>query len=70
MGLALGLSPSTLDKHTSLTDVIVEWLKTNYNVEKFGLPTWKRIVKAVGEMSGGGNLALAATLANKYSGEK
>ena len=74
LGLALGLSPSTLesikinghnDVYMSLTNVIVEWLKMSHDINK---PTWGRIVEAVRAKSGGGNPALADALARKYSG--
>ena len=80
LGLALGLSPSTLenikmvkgqtaDVYELLTNIILEWLKMNHDIDKFGKPTWRRIVEAVRAKSGGGNPALADTLARKYSGK-
>ena len=77
IGLALGLLESTLevikskeqnDIYDLLRGVIVEWLKMNYNTTKFGQPTWRRIVEAVGATFGGRNLALAYNLAIKYGG--
>ena len=73
IGLALGLTPSTLERiRTDQADpwrtTITEWLKMKYNVQRFGKPTWRRIVEAVRAKSGGGNPALANTLAAKYSG--
>ena len=76
LGLALGLSPSTLenikmrgqtDVLDLLTSMIVEWLKMNHDTNKFGQPTWRRIVEAVRDKTGGGNPALANALARKYS---
>ena len=80
IGLALGLSPSTLenikmmkgqtaDVYELLTNIILEWLKMNHDIDKFGKPTWRRIVEAVRAKSGGGNPALADALAKKYSGK-
>ena len=77
IGLALGLSPSTLDGiskgqgdiYELLRSMIVEWLKMSYNYEKFGKPTWRRIVEAVRATSGGRNPALADVLARKHGGK-
>ena len=77
IGLALGLRSSALDGIKSkgqdvlelLRNMIIEWLKMSYNVERFGPPTWRRIVEAVRANSGGKNPALADILARKYNGE-
>ena len=49
-----------------LTLVVKEWLKRNYNVEKFGVPTWQRLVKALSDITGGANMALASDIAKKH----
>ena len=78
IGLALGIRNSTMesikskgqgDVHELLRNMVIEWLKMNYNVDRFGPPTWRRIVEAVGEISGGKNPALADKLAKKYKGK-
>ena len=78
IGLALGLTDSILERikmkeqtdvHVLLTKTIVEWLKMNHDINRFGQPTWRRIVEAVRAKCGGGNPALADALAKKYSGK-
>lgn len=76
LGLALGLRPSTLDRmRTSgqtddpLLNTIRKWLNMSYDAGRFGAPTWRRMVEAVRDKSGGGNPALAAALARKYCGK-
>ena len=70
IGLALRLKPSDLEKIRSnqpddqFRNMILEWLKMNYNTEKHGLPTWRRIVEAVN--ASGENTFLANQLARKY----
>ena len=49
-----------------LTSVVKEWLKRNYNEKKFGPPTWQRLVKALSDITGGANMALASDIAKKY----
>ena len=38
----------------------------NYNVERFGEPTWQQLVEAVGHPAGGANMALARNIATKH----
>lgn len=40
----------------------------SYNYEKFGKPTWKKIVEAVRAQYGGKNPALADKIQQKYCG--
>ena len=49
-----------------LTSMATEWLKRNYKVEKFGEPTWQRLVEAVGDPAGGGDMALARKIARRH----
>ena len=71
VGLCLKLKPAALDRIENatqdtdrrLTKVIDNWLKLNYNQEKFGLPTLKKLVDAVRSPSGGNNAALADKIA-------
>ena len=51
-----------------LSEVLTCWLQRNYNVERFGEPTWRAVVKAVADPAGGGNCALALNIAEKHSG--
>ena len=75
IGIALRLSPNTLDRiqdekraepSACLTSLVAEWLKKNYNVKKFGEPTWQRLVEAVGHPAGGADMALARKIARKH----
>ena len=75
IGFALRLKPNILDgidtQYSSnpadcLTYTLIEWLERNYNVKKFGEPTWQVLVKAVGDPAGGANRALARKLARKH----
>ena len=68
LGSALGLSRSATreidlanrgDPSRCLDGVIEKWLNQDYNYEKFGLPTWKKLVAAVESNSGGKDPALA-----------
>ena len=49
-----------------LASVVTEWLRRNYNVERFGEPTWQKLVEAVGNPAGGGNMAVARDIARKH----
>ena len=77
MCLTLGLLPSDQsaiatahpgNPHDCLQAVIVKWLRKGYNYQRHGPPTWRMLVKAVGDPAGGNNSALAETIANKYPG--
>lgn len=55
----LGLSPSLIDKirgnhpgdNTScLNDALLQWIKQNYNVVKFGEPSWKTLLHAIAKV--------------------
>ena len=70
-GIHLGLPPNELDaireqfpKNVSeaLSQVLRLWLQQRHNVEKYGLPTWQALVKAVKWE----NAALANTIGAKY----
>ena len=78
IGIALRLKPDVLenietryhgDPRKCLSSMIVEWLKRNYNVEKFGEPTWRWLVEAVGDPAGGANTVLARKIATKHKVE-
>ena len=75
IGIALRLNPNTLDciqaknsvdPSTCLTSMLTEWLNRNYNVKRFGEPTWQRLEEAVGDPAGGENMALATDLASRH----
>ena len=61
IGIALRVKLSVLDviqtrysgdPQACLTSVLTEWLRRNYNVQKFGEPTWQRLVEAMGDPAG------------------
>ena len=50
-----------------LSEMLTCWLKRNYNVERFGEPTWQAVVKVVAHPAAGDNCALALTIAGKHA---
>ena len=54
------------DPCACLSEIVTEWLKRNYNVEKFGEPTWKRLVEVVIHPAGGANSVLARDIARRH----
>ena len=56
------------DSAHCLRMVLSKWLRKSYNYDKYGLPTWRMLVKAVGDSFGGNDCALAETIANKHPG--
>ena len=77
IGIALRLKPDFLqniearysnEPRTCLTWILMEWLMRNYNVERFGEPTWQQLVEAVGHPAGGANMALARNIARRHKG--
>ena len=67
IGLALRLDPDELkkiemerrDPEDCLTESLHMWLKGNYDIERFGEPSWELLDRAVAHTSGGNNPALA-----------
>ena len=55
--------PSESDSELALNDVLLLWLEQQYNVERFGPPTWRMLVEAVDKDSGGNNHELAKQIA-------
>ena len=75
LGGALGLLPAELnaiksrydqDLKQALNEVILAWLRQNYDTERYRLPTWRRLVEAVDNPAGGDNHALAKTIASSH----
>ena len=70
LGLNLGLSPKSLEvieNDYSRTDdrlhmVLLLWLQRNYDVDKSGLPSWRRLAEAVKPI----DRALALTITDKH----
>ena len=54
------------DTEHALNDVILLWLRRKYNVERFGPPTWRMLVKAVDKETGGNNHELAKKIASGH----
>ena len=44
------------------------WLQKSYNVERFGEPTWRVVVKVVADPAAGDNYALAQSIAEQHPG--
>ena len=51
-----------------LSEMLTCWLNRNYNVERFGEPTWRAVVKVLGRPAGGDNRALALNIAEQHPG--
>ena len=74
LGVELGLPAGELDvirkDHAvdqAFNEVILRWLRQQYNVARFGHPTWKRLVEAVQSPIGGNNPALAVEIATSHA---
>ena len=52
-----------------LSEILTCWLKRNYNVERFGEPTWKAVVKIIAHPAAGDNCALALSIAKQHLGK-
>ena len=50
----------------AFTEVLRIWLRHRYNVKKYGLPTWHRLIEAVDNPAGGNNHALAKIIAEHH----
>ena len=56
------------DQGTAITMILSRWLKRQFNVQKYGEPTWKSLIAAVAHRNGGNNAVLAMKLADKHKG--
>lgn len=56
--------PHELDQ--AFSEMLQVWLKHSYNVERYGPPTWRRLVEAVDSEGGGNNHALAKKIASNH----
>ena len=52
----------------AMGEVVEEWLKGNYNIKRFGPPTWKMLAKVVANPNGGNNYFLANKIARDHLG--
>ena len=50
----------------AFTEVLKVFLNHRYNVEKYGPPTWRKLVEAVDSPAGGNNHALAKKIAKDH----
>ena len=75
IGVQLGLRQDVLDRiaHENhdlmicLSKMVSEWLlKRNYNIEKFGEPSWRKLAEAVGNAAGGRNPELARQIKQEH----
>ena len=65
IGNVLGIY--NLTKCKNLESVIREWLAMEYDVEKFGKPSWELLVRAVAHPVGGKNRKLARNIAKQHN---
>jgi hypothetical protein len=56
------------DVNGCLFEGLRQWILNNYDTMKHGLPTWRNLVAAVDDSSGGQNCALASDIAKKHKG--
>ena len=56
---------STMDE--KLIKMTSQWLRHDYNTEKYGFPTWPALIKAVRSKTGGRNPALADEIEHKLA---
>lgn len=75
LGIELGLPSENVDAIQSefhqnvshaFNKVVLAWLEHRYQVEKHGLPTWRRLVEAVDGLTGGNNSILAKKIAQNH----
>ena len=52
------------------SQVVEEWFKKKYNVDRFGEPCWQMVVEAVRHPAGGDNPSLAEHIAKQYPRRK
>lgn len=74
IGISFGLPPHRVkeieqnhprDAGAVLLDVVVLWVKQEYNVKKFGVPCWRRVVKAAIDVK---NILVAKKIADNHPG--
>lgn len=52
-----------------MSEMLKCWLRRNYNVRRFGVPTWRTVVKVVADPAAGNNCSLALRIAEKHPGK-
>ena len=74
IGRELGLPPNEIDVikeengcvDQRFTAVLRLWLNQRHDVNKHGLPTWRKLVEVVDSSTGGKNHSLAKTIASHH----
>ena len=70
IGIFLGLDYNTLQtfdrEDQPLQTIVKKWLKKKYDVEKFGHPSWKKLVEAIGSKAGASDSAHALAVAKLH----
>lgn len=51
-----------------MSEVVRSWLKREYNVKKFGEPSWRALVQVVANPAAGNDPKLALKIARKHPG--
>ena len=75
IGILLGIPPSDLDAVRSdrpidcMLEMLLAWLRKAYNVNRFGEPTWLKLVEVVANKAGGENTSLAEDIAGRHKCE-
>ena len=74
IGVFLGLKHSHLqlaadDEDDKARYIAQKYVKKEFMIEKFGEPTWKRVVEAIGSRAGGDNPSHAEEIAKKHLGK-
>ena len=57
---------SNSNTEQAVQSVLLLWLSQKYNVERFGPPTWRMLVKAVDMKTGGNDHKLAKEIASRH----
>lgn len=55
--------------HEALEKAISQWLKKAYDTQKYGVPSWQKLVAAIACEAGGNNPAAAKIIALEHPGE-
>ena len=75
LGIQLGIDDGTIasiklkngsDPSRCLNDVLSTWLKENYNTQRHGYPSWRRLCVAIASPAGAGNQSLANGIAELH----
>ena len=56
------------DVDLAFRKVILTWLQQEYDVNKHGKPSWRKLLECIGSSAGGANPALAMRLAAHHPG--